>query len=95
MFCCLPRKWSFGGLLQVGSVSVDGTKIKANASKAKSLRSDRLQALRKTLAGDISDLMARAEAADQSDSDDGLSLPEEISRRDLTSEAGCGGQSLS
>ena len=74
---------SQSGLLKVGTVSVDGTKIKANASKIKSLRYDRIQVLRQKLAGDISDLTARAEAADQSDSDDGLSLPEEISRREV------------
>lgn len=69
------------GLLQVGIVSVDGTKIDANASKIKSIRYDRICALREKLAADIADLMARAEAADNTDSDDGLSLPDEIARR--------------
>ncbi len=69
------------GLLKVGMVSVDGTKIDANASKIKSIRYDRLCALRKKLEADIADLMARAEAADNTDSDDGLSLPDEIARR--------------
>ncbi len=69
------------GLLKVGMVSVDGTKIDANASKIKSLRYDRIEALRAKLAKDIAGLMARAEAADNTDSDDGLSLPDEIARR--------------
>jgi len=68
------------GLLKVGMVSVDGTKIDANASKIKSLRYDRIQSLRAQLEADISELMARAEAADES-SEDGQTLPEEISRR--------------
>ena len=68
-------------ILKVGMVSVDGTKIDANASKIKSLRYDRIEALRAKLEEDIAELMARAEAADNSDSDDGLSLPEEIARR--------------
>lgn len=70
------------GLLKVGMVSIDGTKIDANASKTKSLRYDRICTLREKLAGDIAELMAQAEAADGADSDDGLSLPEEIIRRE-------------
>lgn len=69
------------GLLKVGTVSVDGTKIDANASKIKSVRYDRIQALRRKLATDIGDLMARAEAGDAGESDDGSSLPAEIVRR--------------
>lgn len=70
------------GLLKVGMVSVDGTKIDANASKIKSLRYDRIGTLREKLAGDIAELVAKAEAADGADIDDGLSLPEEIARRE-------------
>lgn len=70
------------GLLKVGMVSVDGTKIDANASKIKSLRYDRICVLREKLTGDIEQLMAKAESADCVDSDDGLSLPEEIRRRE-------------
>lgn len=70
------------GLLKVGMVSVDGTKIDANASKIKSLRYDRICALREKLATDIAELVAKAEAADDADTDDGLSLPEEITRRE-------------
>ena len=70
------------GLLKVGMVSVDGTKIDANASKIKSLRYDRICALREKLASDIAELVAKAEAADDADTDDGLSLPEEITRRE-------------
>jgi len=68
-------------ILKVGMVSVDGTKIDANASKIKSLRYDRIEVLRSQLEEDIAELMARAEAADNTDSDDGLSLPDEIARR--------------
>lgn len=70
------------GLLKVGMVSVDGTKIDANASKIRSLRYDRICALREKLASDIAELVAKAEAADDADTDDGLSLPEEITRRE-------------
>jgi hypothetical protein len=70
------------GLLKVGMVSVDGTKIDANASKIKSIRYDRIQTLRAKLAEDITALMAKAEAADTAGEDDGLSLPGEIARRE-------------
>ena len=69
------------GILKVGMVSVDGTKIDANASKIKSLRYDRIEVLRARLEADIAGLVAQAEAADQADTPDGLSLPDEIARR--------------
>ena len=72
---------SKAGLLKFGTVSVDGTQMKANASKIKSVRYDRIQTLREKLSQDIADLMAQAERADNRVEDDGLSLPEEISRR--------------
>lgn len=68
-------------ILKVGMVSVDGTKIDANASKIKSLRYDRIEALRTKLEADIAGLVAQAEAADCADIPDGLSLPDEIARR--------------
>ncbi len=68
-------------ILKVGMVSVDGTKIDANASKIKSLRYDRIEVLRARLEADIADLMAQAQAADQLDISGGLSLPDEIARR--------------
>ena len=69
------------GLLRLGTVSIDGTKVDANASKIKSLRYDRIQTLRAQLESDIAQLVAKAEAADREPGDDGLSLPEEIARR--------------
>ena len=68
-------------ILKVGMVSIDGTKIDANASKIKSLRYDRIEALRTRLDADIAELMTQAQAADQTDRSDGLSLPDEIARR--------------
>ena len=68
-------------ILKVGMVSVDGTKIDANASKIKSLRYDRIEVLRAKLEADIADLVQEAEAADQAAVPDGLLLPDEIGRR--------------
>ena len=73
---------SGAGLLKVGTVSVDGTKIDANASKIKSIRYDRIQVLRAKLSEDIAQLIAQAETADNTLHDDGLSLPQEITRRE-------------
>ncbi len=67
--------------MKVGMVSVDGTKIDANASKIKSIRYDRIEVLRARLEADIAELMAKAQAADSVDIPDGLSLPDEITRR--------------
>jgi transposase len=68
------------GLLQLGTVSIDGTKIDADASKIRSVRYDRAQALRAKLAADIAALTAKAAAADAKD-DDPQGLPAEIARR--------------
>lgn len=69
------------GLLRVGTVSIDGTKIDANASKIRSVRYDRAKELRAKLAADITALTARAEAAD-AEADDPQALPAEIARRE-------------
>ena len=82
------------GVLRLGTVSVAGPRIDANAAKIRSWRgacpragrrpdpSDRAQALRATkLAADIAALTAAAEAADAADSDP-QALPAEIARRD-------------
>ena len=52
----LARK---SGLLRLGMVSIDGTKIDANATKIRSVRYDRAQELRAKLAADIAALTAR------------------------------------
>jgi transposase len=68
------------GLLKLGTVSIDGTKLDANASKIRSLRYDRATALRQKLAADIAALTKKAEAADAEDADP-QALPPEIARR--------------
>lgn len=73
------------GLLRLGTVSIDGTKIDANASKIRSVRYDRAQQLRTKLAADIAELTAKAEAADAED-EDPQALPKEIARREALKE---------
>ena len=69
-------------LLKVGIVSVDGTKIDANANKHKSVRYDRASELRAQLRLEIAELMAKAEAADACGEADAQALPKEIARRE-------------
>jgi transposase len=69
------------GLLKVGTVSIDGTKIDANASKIRSVRYDRAKALRDKLKADIAALTLQAEAAD-AEANDPQALPEELARRE-------------
>ena len=67
------------GLLRLGTVSIDGTKIDANASKIRSVRYDRACELRTKLASDIAQLTAQAEAAD-AEGQDPQALPAELAR---------------
>jgi transposase len=68
------------GVLKVGTVSIDGTHIKANASKHQSVRYDRAVDLEAKLEADIEELLRQAEEADEADEEDGNRLPEEIAR---------------
>jgi transposase len=70
------------GLLKLGTVAIDGTKIDADASKIRSVRHDRAEQLRVKLAADIAALTAQAEAADAADAPDPQALPAEIARRE-------------
>lgn len=69
------------GLLRLGTVSIDGTKIDANASKLRSVRYDRAKQLWAKLADDIAALLAQAEAAD-TETHEPQSLPEDLARRE-------------
>ena len=73
-------------LLRVGLVSVDGTKVDANASKHRSVRYDRAKALVEQLRADIDELLSQAEQADAKGIGDGQSLPEELARREKLAE---------
>jgi hypothetical protein len=74
------------GVLKIGTVSVDGTHIKANASKHKSIRYDRAKELEAKLSEDIEKLFEEAERSDAEEAEDGSRLPEEIARREVLRE---------
>jgi len=68
-------------LIQVGTVSVDGTHIRANASKDKNVSYQRACELREQLRLDIDQLLQEAERADGSEVDP-QQLPKELARRE-------------
>jgi transposase len=68
-------------LLSLGTVSLDGTHIKASASKDKNVTYQRAQELRVQLRQDVNELLQQAERADQQ-ADDPQRLPQEIARRE-------------
>lgn len=70
------------GLLKVGKVSLDGTKIKANASKHKALSYKHAKQLQKQLEDEVKFLMAQANEIDNKDENTGINIPKEISRRE-------------
>jgi transposase len=70
------------GLLTMGTVALDGTKIYANASKHSALSYEHASKIEAQLKAEVADLMAKAEAADQADVPDGMSIPDELGRRE-------------
>lgn len=69
-------------LLKVGTVSVDGTKVLANASKHKAVSYKRAGEQIVLIEQEVDELLARAADADSKDLADGLSIPTEIARRE-------------
>ena len=71
------------GLVRLGMIAVDGTKLKANASKHKAMSYQRMQASEVELQSQIKALLGRAAQADQAEANEPeLDLPAEIARRE-------------
>jgi transposase len=70
------------GMLKMGTVGLDGTKIHANASRHSALSYERAGTIEAQLKAEVAELMAKAEAADQADVPDGMSVPQELARRE-------------
>src|SRR5215475_2990347 len=70
------------GLLKLGTVALDGTKIHANASRHSALSYEHAGKIEAQLKAEVAELLARAEAVDQADVSDGMSIPEELARRE-------------
>jgi transposase len=76
------------GAMKVGRVAVDGTKVKANASKHKAMSYDRMKEKEKDLKAEVKQLLEQAEAADAEEDaaygqdQRGDELPAELERRE-------------
>jgi len=75
------------GSIKLGKVSLDGTKLKANASKHKAMSYGRMIEKQQQLKAEVKQLLEQAEAADEAEDREygerrGDELPEELQRRE-------------
>ena len=76
------------GAMKLGRVALDGTKVKANASKHKAMSYDRMQEKERQIRAEVRELLAQAEAVDAEEDalygadQRGDELPEELQRRE-------------
>lgn len=76
------------GLVKLGRIAIDGTKIKANASRHKAMSYDRMKQEEKRLEKEITELLKQAERADRKEDREfgaenrGDELPDELRRRE-------------
>src|SRR3954454_1817574 len=87
LFVEVLKLCALAGLARVGTIALDGTKVKANAARHKAMSYDRMREEEKRLKDEIAGMLAEAQAAD--DAEDarhgpdrrGDELPEELARR--------------
>jgi transposase len=76
------------GMVKLGRIAIDGTKVKANASRHKAMSYDRMKIVEERLEKEIADLLKEAERTDQAEDQEhgpenrGDELPEELQRRE-------------
>lgn len=63
------------GLVKLGTVALDGTRVHADASRHSALSYGHARKIEAQLAAEVAELMALAEAADQADLPDRMSVP--------------------
>ena len=71
------------GMLKMGTVALDGTKVHANASRHSALSYGHAKKIEKQLKREVKQLLRLAEQADGVNVPDGMSIPEELERREL------------
>jgi transposase len=87
LFLEVLRLCQKAGLVKLGHVSLDGTKIKANASRHKAMSYERMQEEQKRLRKEIRELLSQAASTDEAEDHRygrtlrGDELPEELTRR--------------
>ncbi len=74
-------------LVRLGTIALDGTKLKANASKHKALSHGHIEKLEAQLRAEAQALLQRAAAVDQEELADGIDLPQELARREARLQA--------
>src|SRR5438105_2336266 len=70
------------GVLKLGTISLDGTKVHADASKRKAVSYKRLLEVEAQLRTEVEELFALSEQRDQPEAPDGLVVRDEIARRE-------------
>ena len=76
------------GAMKLGRVALDGTKVKANASKHKAMSYERMKEKERQIRAEVKQLLAQAEATDAAEDERygadqrGDELPEELQRRE-------------
>ncbi len=70
------------GVLKLGTVGLDGTKVHANASRHSALSYEHAGKIEAQLKAAVAGLMAKAEAADTADIPDGMPIPDELALRE-------------
>ena len=88
LFVEVLRLCAESGLVQVGRLALDGTKVKANASRHKAMSYDRMVKEEERLQKEIADLLEQAQQADEAEDKQhgkdrsGQELPDELARRE-------------
>jgi transposase len=88
LFTQVLQRCRQAGLVKLGHIAMDGTKVKANASQHKAMSYERMGETEKRLEQDVAELLARAEQADAQDDAAygkgrrGDELPQELARRE-------------
>src|SRR6478752_102568 len=86
LFVEVLKLCALAGLVKVGTIALDGTKVKANASRHKAMSYDRMKAEEARLQREIAKLLADAEATDKAEDSlhgrdrRGDELPQELAR---------------
>src|ERR671917_1540505 len=87
LFVEVLKLCALAGLAKVGTIALDGTKVKANASRHKAMSYDRMKAEEARLREEIARLLADAQAVDEAEDIEhgpgrhGDELPDELARR--------------
>jgi transposase len=87
LFVEVLKLCALAGLAKVGTIALDGTKVKANASRHKAMSYDRMRSEEERLKKEIADILAEARTIDNAEDQQhgpdrhGDELPDELARR--------------